>query len=123
MQVHHIGELFILVVYMLRPEIGREYMLGGAMMQLSSCFLHIGKIIHTISVSGQKVPSWIRTLTTALLTLTWVHSRLYVFPLAMYAVWLREPLFTLHAFLLVVGCALTAANVVWLWKIVRKTVH
>jgi len=125
MRIHHLGEMVILLTTAYVQSLGMHYMLGGAIMQISSAFLHLGKILFLIGQlnKGKKV-SWLKTATQIqyyLIIITWIHGRLFMWPQWMYNAWIANPGTGLHILLVVTGIVLTGANVIWLYKIVRKT--
>jgi len=124
MRIHHLGEMFIVWTMGYSPQLGNYYAIGGACMQISSAFLHLNKIMSLLSqIKTEKEHPWLPAVSQwvrYLLILTWIHGRLIMGPQWIYHAYLMNPLTGLHVGLLAVFLALTAANVVWLYKIITK---
>lgn len=124
MRLHHMGEMVILLSNAYVPSIGMPYMLAGACTQISSSFLHWNKICYEFSRIGKQEKPWLKPLGQlihVLLVSSWVHGRLYLFPLFMYYAWIDNPLTPLHILNFITGVGLVFASAIWLYKIVRKT--
>eukprot|EP01116_Phalansterium_solitarium_P018053 TRINITY_DN4630_c0_g1_i1.p1 TRINITY_DN4630_c0_g1~~TRINITY_DN4630_c0_g1_i1.p1 ORF type:complete len:265 (-),score=32.80 TRINITY_DN4630_c0_g1_i1:83-877(-) len=115
-QLHHVAELLIVKCYT-STKFGGAYLFGGGLMQLSSGILHIQRIIMvTSSVSNAAVLTALHWLLTA----SWIHSRLWVFPTIMYKNYEAHPFTPLHAFCFLAGSILVLMSLLWLRKIVMK---
>jgi hypothetical protein len=124
MRLHHMGEMVILLSNAYIPSIGTPYMLAGACTQLSSNFLHWSKICYEIGKLGKQEKPWLKPISTVvhyLLVLSWIHGRLFMFPLFMYYAWVDNPISIVHALNFLTGLGLVIASAVWLYKIIRKT--
>jgi len=114
-QWHHVGEALVCYTYVIHPELGSLYLLGGGCMQLSSGVLHVQRIAMFFSTKQNLfliVWKWI-------LTISWAHSRLYIFPYCIYLVYINNELGFMHLLLLVTGTVLTIMNAHWLYKIIN----
>jgi len=114
-QWHHVGESLVCYTYIIHPELGSLYLLGGGCMQLSSGILHIqriGSFFATTQNTFLVVWKWF-------LAFTWAHSRLYVFPYCMYLILMNNEMGFMHFLLFLTGSILTVMNAHWLWKIIK----
>jgi hypothetical protein len=124
MRLHHMGEMVILLSNAYAPSIGTPYMLAGACTQISSSFLHWNKIVYEFSRLGKQERPWLKQISPIihfLLISSWVHGRLYLFPLFMYYAWVDNALTPLHILNFLTGTGLVVASAIWLYKIIKKT--
>jgi hypothetical protein len=114
-QWHHVGESLVCYSYVITPGLGSLYLLGGGCMQLSSGVLHVQRILGFFSTK----PNFFLVSWKWFLTFIWAHSRIWVFPLAMYIVFNANPVGFMHGLLMLTGTVLTLMNAHWLYKIIR----